>query len=164
MTKEKSPKKRIKVKTENRKGVFIFKGNDGKHYKIGLNERKFCECFLDFKGNGAEAAFETYDCRNIRVAAAMASRLLTSVNIIAYVDKRLEETGFSDDNVKKQHLFTLNQFADLGAKNKAIDMFYKLKGEYAPEKFEISKREFGDLSNKDLAELERTLKNFLLKR
>jgi len=157
------PSKKIRAERIQDRGFLKFKGNDGKVYRITYKEKDFCEHFLDFKGNGAEAAFETYNCKNIRVAASVASENLTKPHIIAYVDLKLTERGFSDENVKKQHLFTLNQFADFGAKNKAIDMFYKLKGDYAPERLKVE-HEFDDVSDKELAEIEKTLVDFLLKR
>lgn len=122
------------VETENKKGVFVFLGNDGKRYRMSLQEKGFCEDYLEFSGNGTEAAYENYECKNMKVAAAIAYENLRKPHIIAYIDSKLEEYGFNDENVKKQHLFTLQQFADLAQKNKAIDMFYKLKGSYAPEK------------------------------
>ena len=128
----------IKIeKTENKKGVFVFKGNDGKRYRLSQQEKKFCEDYLEFKGNGTEAAWENYKCKNMKVASAIAYENLRKPQIIAYVDLKLEDYGFNDENVKKQHLFTLQQFADLAQKNKAIDMFYKLKGSYAPEEIKV---------------------------
>ena len=63
--------------------------------------------------------------------------MLTKVNIFTYINLKLEEFGFSDDSVDKQHLFLLNQHTDLKTKAKAIDMFYKLRGRYAPDKGEV---------------------------
>lgn len=134
---------------KNSKGFFKFKGLNNKDYSLTLQQKLFCELYLEYFGNGVEAIIGAgYDVNfknskgkdtgnpNRRLAAAIASENLTKPNIIAYIDLKLEEYGFSDDNVKKQHLFNLNQFADLTAKNKAIDMFYKLKGKYAAEKVE----------------------------
>ncbi len=156
-------KEKVNIGIGKSKGFFKFKGNDGKIYRMTLKEKDFCERYLDFSGNGVEAASAVYECKNARVAASVASEYLTKPNIIAYIDLKLEERGFCDENVKKQHLFTLNQFADLGAKNKAIDMFYKLKGEYAPEKLQVE-HEFDNVSDKELAEMEKTLIDFLLKK
>lgn len=117
---------------------FKFKGNDGKIYKITLKEKLFCETYLETRGSGVDAALRVYNCKNRQVAWTMASQELIKPQIIAYIDLKLEEYGFTDENVKKQHLFTLNQFQDLGAKNKAVDMFYKLKGTYAPEQIKHS--------------------------
>ncbi len=147
MTKNMSPKE--KIKTENKKGVFVFTGNNKKKYRLSLQEKKFCEDYLEFKGNGTEAAMNNYKCKNFMVAAAIAYENLRKPQIIAYIDSKLEEYGFNDENVKKQHLFTLQQFADLAQKNKAIDMFYKIKGKYAPEKVEITKKV--DVSELELA-------------
>jgi len=119
------------------RGFFKFIGNDKKEYKLTLKEKLFCEKYLEIKGNGTEAAFDVYKCKNMQTASAISYEYLGKPQIIAYIDLKLEECGFSDENVKKQHLFTLNQFADLAAKNKAIDMFYKLKGQYAAEKVDL---------------------------
>lgn len=150
-----------KLKTENKKGVFTFKGNDSKFYRITLKEKIFCERYLDFQGNGSEAAFEAYKCKNMQTAGAIAYENLKKPHIIAYIDLKLEERGFCDENVRKQHLFTLNQFADLGAKNKAIDMFYKMKGKYTTERIEVSKNDLSDVSDAELAEMEKTLVKYL---
>jgi len=53
---------------------------------------------------------------------------------------------------------------DHHSRKDAIDMAYKLKGSYSPDKLEITKRKYQDMSNADLANLEKTLKNFLLKK
>lgn len=121
-------------------GFYKFTGSDDKEYRISLKQKRFCELFLEFKGNGTDAAYEVYDCRNNNVAAALASRELRKVNIIAYINTKLIEYGFTDTNVKKQHLFLLNQFGDLTSKKNAIDMFYKLKGDYASEKIDLTSK------------------------
>lgn len=56
------------------------------------------------------------------------------------------------------------QVPDHRSREKAIDMAYKRKGDYAPDKIQLVKRKYQDLSNAELAKLERTLKDFLLKR
>lgn len=119
---------------------------DGKTYRMQPKEKLFCEAYLELKGDGVEAIIEAgYDVYkkdkqgnelypNRKLAAVMAYENLRKPNLIAYVDSKLEEYGFNDESVKRQHLFLLNQFADLTNKGKAVDMFYKLKGSYAPEK------------------------------
>lgn len=129
--------------TKNKKGIFRFKGLDNKEYKLTLQEKKFVELYLEYWGNGTEAAFEVYDIKREgkkgrNVAAAIAYENLRKPQIFAYVDIKLEEYGYNDESVKRQHLFVLNQMADLAAKNKAIDMYYRKKGEYAPQKIEHS--------------------------
>lgn len=46
----------------------------------------------------------------------------------------------------------------------AVDMAYKLKGRYAPDKVELSKRKFEDLSNAELAALIKKTRDFLTKK
>lgn len=121
-----------------KKGFYSFRFGNGHLYKISIKEKRFCELYLQLNGNGAKAAFEIYDCKNVRVAAAVASENLTKPNIIAYINLKLEENGFNDENVKKQHLFMLNQFSDLSAKNKAIETYYKITGKYKEPKVEVN--------------------------
>lgn len=47
-------------------------------------------------------------------------------------------------------------------RKEALDLAYKLHGSYAPEQIELTKRKYQDLSNAELAELEKTLINYLL--
>jgi len=120
---------------------------DGKTYTMTLKEQLFCDYYLEFKGDGVDAVYEAgYEVKNAKVAAAISYENLRKPNLIAYIDSKLEECGFNDESVKKQHLFLLNQHADFKTKAKAIDMFYRLKGDYAPEKKEIS----GTLNLSDL--------------
>lgn len=53
---------------------------------------------------------------------------------------------------------------DNRARKDAVDMAYKLKGKYAPEKLELKKRPLEHLSNEELAAYIREMKNFLLKK
>jgi hypothetical protein len=56
------------------------------------------------------------------------------------------------------------QVPDAKSRRDALDMAYKVKGAYAPDKVELTKRKYQDLSNAELAALEKKLKDFLLKR
>ena len=119
---------------------------DGKTYKMTMKEKAFCEEYVSMYGNGVEAIIEAgYDVwkkdkdgnklyPNRKLAAVMAYENLSKPHICSYVDSLLEEHGFNDDNVSKQHLFLLNQHSDYKSKAKAVDMFYQLKGKYAPVK------------------------------
>lgn len=121
-----------------KKGFYYFMASNRNKYNLTLKEKKFSDLYLQLNGNGAKAAYEVYDCKNIRVAAAIASENLTKPNIIEYINLKLEENGFNDENVKKQHLFMLNQFADLSAKNKAIETYYKITGKYKEPRVEVN--------------------------
>ena len=129
---------------------FKFTGLDGKEYSLTLQQKLFVEEYLEWKGDGVEAIIEAgYNVNyknkkgedtgvpNRKLAAVIASQNLIKLNICAYVTLKLDEYGFNDDNIAKQHLFLINQFADLNAKKGGIDMFYKRFGKYAAKKFKF---------------------------
>lgn len=53
---------------------------------------------------------------------------------------------------------------DHTARKNATEMAYKLRGEFAPEQLEVSKRKFGDMTNAELATVIETAKKKLLKK
>lgn len=53
---------------------------------------------------------------------------------------------------------------DFRARKAALDMAHKLRGNYAPEKIELSKRKFQDMSDKELRETIAEAKKTLLKK
>ena len=117
---------------------FKFKGLDKKEYVLTLKEKLFCHKYLEFKGSGIDAIYEAgYKPKNAKIAASMAYENLVKPDISAYITIKLEEYGFNDENVEKQHLYLINQFGDLHAKRGAIDMFYKRFGKYAPQKIKF---------------------------
>lgn len=126
--------KKLEVEKVNDDFSYISKA-DGKTYTMSVKERLFADYYLTFKGDGIQAVYEAgYNPKNSLVASAISYQNLRKPHILAYVNSKLEEYGFNDENVTRQHLFLLNQHADLKTKAKAIDMHYKLKGSYAPEK------------------------------
>lgn len=128
---------------------------DGKTYSMTLKEKLFCDAYLEFKGDGVDAVFEAgYEAKNAKVAAVIAWENLRKPNLIAYVNSKLEEYGFNDDEAFKQHLFLLNQHSDLKSKAKAVELYYKLKGSFAPEKTaNLNINLEGDLNDPRIKEL-----------
>lgn len=141
--------------------LFHFKGQDGKQYSLTIKEKKFAEEYLANQGNGTQAILEAgYDCTNSRgdinynLAASMAREYLQKPHIYLYITSLLEKYGFADENVERQHMFLINQFADLGAKGKGIDMFYKVRGKYPKDQVEISLvGKYKTLSDKELEQI-----------
>ncbi len=139
----KSKDKAIKVRGA--KNLFKFTAEDGKSYNLTFKEKAFSEFYLELQGNGTEAAIHAgYNVENSRgeinrnLAASIARENLTKQHIFAYVTLLLTRYGFDSESVEKQHLFLINQFGDLSAKAKGIDMFYKVKGKYPKDQLEIS--------------------------
>lgn len=145
--KDKVPKKALVELRESKLAIapvdYRFTGLDGKQYELTYKQRLFCEYYLEFSGNKINALIEAgYDIYvkdrngnstgkiNYGVAKNLASENLTKPNLCAYIALKLEEYGFTDENVEKQHLFLINQFDDLSSKAKGIDLYYKRKNLY----------------------------------
>jgi hypothetical protein len=60
-------------------------------------------------------------------AQTCAYDLLKKPEIFNRINELLEIGGFNNENVDKQHLFLINQCADLRTKMSAIDSYNKLK-------------------------------------
>jgi hypothetical protein len=97
-------------------------------------QEKFCNLFVsrEFFGNGVESYSEAYNIDlsipgKYASARAMASKLLTNVNILKRIDKDLDDAGLNDNFVDKQLLFTITQCADMGSKIRAINEYNKLR-------------------------------------
>lgn len=77
--------------------------------------------------------------------------------------QELTEKELSDTLLIKVHRELLGH-KDWRARDAGLDKGYKIRGKYAPEQIELTKRKYQDLSNAELAALEKSLKDFLLKR
>lgn len=104
-------------------------------------------------GNGTKAALNNYDVKNERVAASIACENLTKPYIVDAIEekKRSIAEQIPDDLLVQKHLELLNAEVKVRVKekgaivieqesidtysiSKGLDMAYKLKGTYAPEK------------------------------
>ena len=136
---KKGRKTKSKAGKETR-GFFKFKALDGKKYKLTLKEKKFSELYLEFSGNGVQAALDAFEITGKNAyqnAKSMAYEYLTKPHLIAYITLKLEEYGYTDDNIDKQNLFLINQFSSLQAKARGIEIYNKQKGRNAPEKHKV---------------------------
>lgn len=103
--------------------------------KISNEQEKFCQLYA----RDPKLAGKPFDCfmkvykdqlephQTPEFVRKQAKELLLSDNIIQRVNQLLEEDGFNDTNVDKQHLFLINQHADLSTKMKGIEHYNKLK-------------------------------------
>lgn len=131
--KVKMKKKDIVLKIENELEV------DTK--KLSLRQEKFCQMYLDYDkdlfGNGVQCYLEIYDIDRskpnwYKTACVACSQLLSNVKVCDRIAELLENGGFNDENITKQHLFLVNQHADFSVKMRAISDYYKVKGKFAP--------------------------------
>ncbi len=103
--------------------------------KLNPQQRKFCELYAsdrEFFGNGVQAYAKAYSIDlstrgAYQSAKSAASRLLTNVNLLAYINELLEGIGLNEAHVDKQLAFLITQNADLGAKLGAIKEFNTLR-------------------------------------
>ena len=110
---------------------------------LTLQQEEFCKFYTNSEsidrelfGNGVQSYLEVYGedyqkkyrrPMKYEVALALASRMLTKVKVIDRINKLLEEGGFNDQNVDRQHLFLINQHADLRTKMQAIKEYNAVK-------------------------------------
>lgn len=132
-----TPKKIAITEVKHRRGFFYFKSENGQEYELSMQQKLFAEKYLELKGDSIEAIVQAgYNVTkkngeiNRNVAKVIASQNLTKLNIVEYINSLLDASGFTEKNVAKQHAFLIGQFADLNAKGKGIDMFYKRFGLY----------------------------------
>lgn len=129
--------KKNAVGVKSKKVVNTEDSDDG---KLNLQQEEFCKLFAlgdkEVFGNGTLCYLQVYGAEhlikykkpmNYMVAGAAASRLLKKVKIINRINTLLEEGGFNDQNVDKQHLFLINQYGDLKSKLGAIKEYNVLK-------------------------------------
>jgi len=103
--------------------------------KLSIKDRKFCELYTttrEFFGNGVQAYAEAFDKDlgnkgQYKVCKTLASRLLTKVDLLAYINELLEGIGLNEAHVDKQLAFLITQYADFGAKLGAIKEFNALR-------------------------------------
>lgn len=101
---------------------------------INEKQKKFCELYAnseEFFANGVESYIEAYSPKRIgnwyNSAKASASRLLTKVNILDYINNLLELRGLNDPFVDKQLELLITQNADFKSKLGAIKEYNQLK-------------------------------------
>jgi len=109
---------------------------------LTVKQRRFVRHYVE-TGNGTQAALVAYDTADPNTARAIAAENLAKPSIQEAVDALLDASGLSDERLAAIHAYYLSlhrsddpQEKALGLK--ALDMAYKLKGAYAPERHEHS--------------------------
>lgn len=109
-------------------------GKESAKDKLNEKQIRFCITYVskDFFANGTESYADAYGIDlsapgQYRVACSEASRLLTNVDILEYINELLDLSGLNDQFVDKQLTFVITQNADMGSKVAAIREYNKLK-------------------------------------
>jgi len=124
--------------------------------KLNIKQECFCRYYAtdsECLGNGVRAYIKAYTTKrekpSYNAAKSNAHRLLTSAYIQARINEILAETHLNEVSVAVQLAFLINQHANLTVKARAIDIYYRMKGMYQPQKVE---HEFAHLSDEHLRE------------
>lgn len=140
--KGKKPAKKVDaalIKEAKKIAKAVNKKIDEEHKKredeLKARQEKFCQLYakdVDFFGNGVAAYLEVYDVDKskpnwYKTACAAASRLLSNVKVCERINEIMEECGFNDIAVDKQHAFLIAQHEDKHVKLGAIKEYNKLK-------------------------------------
>jgi len=134
---------------------------------LNLQQEEFCQNYVNNErelfGNGVQCYFAVYGLEyqlknkkpmSYAVAEACSSRLLSIVKVITRINELLGTGGFSETNVDKQHLFLINQHADLKTKMAAIREYNALKSRVKNTLDITTKGEsLNHLSNADLEKI-----------
>ena len=107
---------------------------------LTLMQEQFCQLYVnadrELFGNGVQCYLATFGDQfhkekkrpmKYDTACVLASKELSKVKVIERINSLLEEGGFNDTNVDKQHLFLINQHADLKTKLGAIKEYNAVK-------------------------------------
>lgn len=156
-TTKKAKDKNVPTKSPLKKRVpsFTFKDKAGKEVTITGKQKLWADVFIE-SSNGTYSALASYDLPNTELydkstadlddeqklkkktlewkAATIGKENRRNIKIIKYIDYVLDKYEFTDEKVKMEHFKIINQDMDYGDKAKGIDMYYKVKGKYAPEK------------------------------
>lgn len=96
---------------------------------VNVKQDLFCKIFAldpNCLGNGSYAYQKAYGSKSAAVAGTGSKQLLKKPEITARINEYLQQDGFNNENVDKQHLFLINQFKDLNVKMKGIEHYNRL--------------------------------------
>lgn len=104
--------------------------------ELNLKQKLFCETYTssdkELFGNGVQSYIEVYEPDRTKpnwydIACQSAYQILSNIKVINYINRLLEEGGFNDVNVDKQHAFLIAQHANFPVKMSAIKEYNALK-------------------------------------
>lgn len=126
-----------------RSKVYSFIGTDNKEYSLTPMQFKFADAMMGLDKSGfqavIEAGYNVYDEKgklNKHLVWSISTENLSKPAILEYLRTQLQSVKMTKDSMMLEMSFLAFQRFDLKTKAKAIDMFWKMIGEYAPEKHE----------------------------
>lgn len=110
--------------------------------KIEVKAKKFAKEYLKNGMNGTEAALKIYKVGRLggnpefkrKTASTIANKNLSKPVFIKAIIEELEKAHLNDAFAAKIHKRNLAQSKNLSASNTALDLYYRIKGYYEPQK------------------------------
>lgn len=134
-------KKPADSKKPSKSQIFQFTDLEGNDHTLTELEYKFADLCVGLDKSPfqcvIEAGFNVYDDKgklNKGLTWSMAHEYLNKPKIRAYINKQLSSVKLTREVVMLELAQLLVQKIDYKSKTKAMDMFFKITGEYAPEK------------------------------
>lgn len=126
-------------------GVFSFTDLEGNEQTLTVLQYKFADLCVGLDKSPfqcvIEAGYNVYDEKgkvNKGLTWSLANETLNNPKVRAYINKQLQSLKLTREVVMLELAQLLVQKIDLKSKSKAMDMYFKLTGEYAPEKHQHS--------------------------
>lgn len=139
-----------KRQSQSKRQKALSKKDKDKENDLKERQEKFCQLFTrgerGFFGNGVQCYLQIYDIDREKThwydtACAAASQLLSNIKVCRRISELLESDGFNNNNVDRQHLYLINQHADLKTKMSAIKEYNQLKSR-VKNKLEVTHKSF----------------------
>lgn len=149
-----------------------------KFLKLPYKQELFCRYYIETCGNKVKSALLAFDItnrdlalgmmdgmkyadedlRNAQLAyitgSTMGCEYTEKLSVKERIEELIEKEYFTDGVVKREHTKMILQEKDLSTKKGAVEMYYKLKGKFAPEKTEVNHTiDLPDYKNLSLEEL-----------
>lgn len=107
---------------------------NGKIYRLTPRQELFCRKYIQYS-NATKAYLETYETKEY--SDVLAYKLMSRPHIQIRIQQLMQAEGFNDLAVANRHRQVILHGQDKDSL-KAIDMYYKIRGAYAPEKKEVT--------------------------
>ena len=106
--------------------------------KMDLKTKAWAKEYVSNGFNGTKTALKFAAKKEMkpRIAEAIASQNLSKLMYIKPIIQEMENIKLNDKEVSKKLSRNLKQKANISASNNAIEIYHKLKGNFAPERKE----------------------------
>lgn len=127
--------------------------------RLTVKQEMFCQAWIDFLGNQTQASLFAFDVKDKELleidkkdrtdeqklliktvyvtASNIGSEYFRKPLVRERIDQIIDERGFNDKAVKREHFKLLTGSNEDGTRMRAISEYYKLKGKYQAEKTEL---------------------------